>query len=128
MNRRKVFDFCIPEQMDVKDDKKMKMKGRTKRCKTKKKKSWSKEMKTQVFEICSILENVKVIRRAAIFTLFLEKTSRIIQVMEGCRLPEKRMELKQTSPFFYIFDLDLKCTPKSIYSNKKRHQHKLCTQ
>lgn len=33
--------------MDGKDDKKIKMKGRTKKCKTKKRRSWSKETKTE---------------------------------------------------------------------------------
>lgn len=37
------------------------------------------------------------------------------QVREGCRLPQKPTELKQTFPLFYILDLDLTCMFKSPF-------------
>lgn len=127
MNRRKVFDFCIPEQMDVKDDKKTKMKGRTKRCKKKRRKVGQRRWRHKFLKSAASWKMLKTVSEELPYLVCFLKKHPGYRVMEGCRLPQKPMELKRTFPFFYIFDLDLKCTLKSPFNLIKNGTSINCT-
>lgn len=120
----KILWFCTPEQMDGKDNKKMNMKGRTKKCKKKKRAKLIKGDEDRTNRILRNLQHPEYekvpVSTVVIFTL-LEKHS-WNQVREGCRLPQKPLELKQTFPLFYILDLDPTRRLKNPF-----HLIKICT-